>query len=277
MREVGDEANICAHNPYEIKIERLDKPQFLIDAIRRVKSFVNNFDALREQFRVKTGEIEKRLQGGQNVLIITNHMTLANIPLNISLLISSSQDPEFLMDSLWTIMGPSLMTNQQEKHTILSLTNVLLTQPSTANGKVPGFDQKQKRRAFDFYRECQKLCAASESTGKLLILAASGTRDKIIRGDGIERSLVMMKEASRGANRLVASLKNTVMFPIMVDDDGLYTGRKARVIDVGISFSDFVENDQTSLGEQMQVLAKMVGDVDGKKSLICMMIRYFFL
>jgi hypothetical protein len=259
LRESGPDADICAFNPYQTKVERVYDPKFTMSSIGRMQAFVQNFDALRNQFRAVIEQIEERLEASQNVLIVTNHMTLANIPLIVSLLISSTELPEFLMDSLWTILGPSLMTNKGERDMILSLTNVLMTQPSTVNGQVPGFRQKQTRRAVEFSREFKRLCAESGDTGKLFILAPSGTRDRVVRNE-THRTSVRMRQASGGANKLVASLENTVILPVMVDDDGLYTGRIPTPTDVEIVCGDFVNNGDTCLDEQMQILAGLVCD-----------------
>jgi hypothetical protein len=260
--ETGKDADICAHNPYQIKVPRLDDPELTMASIDRMRSHVKNYEELRDQFREQTAQIEEQIKSGKNALIITNHMTLAGIPLIISLLLTTCEDPKQMLESLWTILGPSLMTNATERQMILAITNVLVTQPPTVNGKVPGYDMKQGRLKVGFSRNLQALSEES-GIGKIFLLAPSGTRDKKEYHEGVLKK-VQMKSSSGRANKIVAGLQNTSILPIVIDED-LYAGRVAKAKNVKITFAPMVPNQETCLDEQMGLMASLVCDEYGQQ------------
>lgn len=268
---LGLDVKIVPDNPFNLLRERNSK--FTADYLKMFPAYIQNFQELVEDFKSTAEKILETIKEGRNVLLLTNHLTFGNIPIIIAVLEAASEQGQQVLDQVYTVLGASLMTNQREKDFILSLSNVLLTQPKTERGKVKGYEEMQdeSRKEFgnlllDLLKLGRNKKESDLGQGKIFIIAPSGTRDLMQEGKVLLKNPVQVSGLVR---TLLNKRAEHVIIPIGVNDEQVYAGRQPQKGDVYLGLGDPIDLSQTEVDRKtfpqvfLNELARLVKDKDG--------------
>lgn len=270
IEALGMKVNLAPDNPFELVRKR--NPKQTEQYLKMFPHYIENFQELVETLMPHTQKIRETLQENRNVIILTNHLTFGNIPIIIATLAKVFEKEHAILDQVYTILGASLMTNQKEKDFILSLSNVLLTQPKTERGTIKDFEDNQNKSRKEFGKILINFLNSkagekpSTEKGKILIIAPSGTRDTL---NGNQVILNNFEQSAGLIKSLSGKRSNHVLIPIGVNDAEVYAKREAQKGQVYLRTGDPIDLNQTEVNRSnfpaqfLEQLASLVVDKKG--------------
>lgn len=272
LEALGLNVALVPDNPFNLIRER--DVRFTVDYLKMFPAYIQNFQELVKQFQSVAEKILATIQGGRNVILLTNHLTFGNIPIIIAVLNAAVRQGNEILNQVYTVLGSSLMTNQQERDFILSISNVLLTQPKTERGRVAGYEDIQDETRMKFGKlflsflrsERNDVMPNQTELGKILIIAPSGTRDVIFDNKVVLRNFTQ----ALGLLKTLANKKSGhMLIPIGVNDAEVYSQRIPQKGNVYMEAGVPIDLTQTEVDRNvfpqkfLEELAGLVKDKEG--------------
>ena len=183
-----------------------------------VEMMLDYFDSnliLSENYEKQITNIIEKIQKKENVFVITNHTTFANIPIIISTIEKQAKKMKIdnINDSIITVLWPAIMT-QRQKNVIQWMSHIYKTHPKTINWIIPWLEQKQLRKSWEFWIKILEQC--KEKWGNIIFIAPTATRDTIERLSKDDNKIFFWDDSTESVN---ATLHNLIQRTISIKDE----------------------------------------------------------
>lgn len=202
--ERDSSAPVVAVNPFQVLLPRTGGGAGRDPYLGLAESLVENHDEQVAAIRPLAADIEAAISTGDNLVVVSNHVTFLGLPAIIALVSEvirgddASAYHQFL-DRLHILMSAVTLTHEFYRTGVLSYANVIQTRPGVESGNVPGYEEMQGRQGRRAVKEISRIFG--ESSGKILLATPSGTTDHWVADDA-GLSHVVMAEPTPATVRL---------------------------------------------------------------------------